>query len=79
MIPQPPDDQPSEAAALLEPVGAAIEGVRTLFLLGTLAVLLVLAGARLERCLLKRRLEVLDGAAEGSDVDLTEGTGGGRS
>lgn len=43
------------------------------------AVVLLYVGAKVERELMKRRLSVLDGAAAGADVDLTEGTGGGRS
>jgi hypothetical protein len=43
------------------------------------AALLLLVGARLDRYLLKRRLEVLDGTAGHEDIDLTEVAGGGRS
>jgi hypothetical protein len=59
-------------AALTAPPPAPLE----LLLLLAGAGLLLLAGVRLERELLKRQLQVLDGAAAG-DVDLT-GTDDGR-
>lgn len=43
------------------------------------AVVLLYIGAKIERYQLKSRLAVLDGAAAGVDVDVSEETGGGRS
>lgn len=43
------------------------------------AVVLLYIGAKVERHLLKSQLAVLDGAAEGGDVDVSEGAGGRRS
>jgi hypothetical protein len=42
------------------------------------AVVLLTVGAKVERWMMKRQLEVLDGAAAGGEVDLTQGGAGGR-
>jgi hypothetical protein len=70
----------------LDPVGdrvaAALEFVeRAKLALGAVAIAVVLlyVGAKIEREVMKRQLQVLDGAAVGGDVDLTEASGGDRS
>lgn len=55
---------------LLGPVAQAIEAARMVLMVGALVVMLLWGGAKLERLLMKRRLEVLDGAAAGGDIDL---------
>lgn len=82
MIPPAPAGQQSCTAELLKPGADAVE--RTLQLLdaakmGVLVVggglLLLAMGARLERHLMKRQLEVLDGGSAGGDIDLTQERG----
>jgi hypothetical protein len=67
----------SHVGELLAPVGELLDNARLLLTVGAGIVLLVVAGAKLERYLMKRQLEVLDGA-EG-DVDRREAADGGRA
>lgn len=56
-----------------------LDRVKTVLLFVAALGLVLVAGAKLERYLMKRRLEVLDGAAGGeTDIDLTEARGGDR-
>lgn len=58
---------------LLEPIGEALDRARLALALVAGVVLLVVAGAKLERFLMKRQLAVIDG-------DVAKGeAGGGRS
>jgi len=68
--------QDTHVGELLAPVVDFVDRARLAIALVAGVILLVVAGAKLERFLMKRQLQVLDGA-EG-DVDLTEAADGGR-
>ena len=57
---------PTHTEQLLEPATDALATARDVVALAMVAALLVIGGAKLERLLLKRRLQVLDG--EGDEV-----------
>lgn len=77
----------THTARLLGPAHQAIEGARMALLLVSLGIVLVLGGAKLERYLIKRQLQVVDSYADGhAEGERTarwaaeqEGTGGGRA
>ena len=71
--------QDTQLGELLAPVADLVDRARLAIALAAGVIVLLLAGAKLERWLMKRQLQVLDGAAEGGDIDLTEGGHGGRS
>lgn len=66
MIPEP-STQDTFTGELLKPISDAIERSRVVLGLAVLVVMVALAGAKLERYLMKRHLSVLDGAQEESD------------
>lgn len=55
-----------------------VDKARLVLTMAVGGIVLMYVGAKIEREMQRRQLRVLDGAAEGGEVDLTEGTGGDR-